>query len=72
MSTTRLKWPLLTQSGAPLSEAAMLEERFTPVDQGSRLDYRLIFTDPAMYTEAVIRGKQWLYLPGQQVRPYAQ
>jgi len=70
VSTTRLNWPLLTQSGAPLSEAAMLEERFTPVDQGSRLDYRLTVTDPAMYTEPVIRGKQWLYLPGQQVRPY--
>jgi len=70
VTTTRLNWPLLNQSGAPLSEEVVLEERFTPLEQGSLLDYQLTVTDPLMYTAPVERGKQWLYLPGQEVRPY--
>ena len=70
VKTTRLDWPLLTQSGAPLSEETVLEERFTPIEDGSLLDYQLTVTDPTLYSVPVVRGKQWLYLPGQEVRPY--
>ena len=68
--TTRLDWPWLTQSGVPLSEEAILVERFTPVADGARLDYELTVTDPVNFTEPVVRGKQWLYFPDQEVRPY--
>jgi hypothetical protein len=70
VTTTRLNWPWLTQGGVPQSQGATLSERFTPVADGSRLTYELTVTDPVNFTEPVTRGKQWLYLPDQALRPY--
>lgn len=70
VTTTRLDWPWFNQQGIPQSEEAVLVERFMPSADGSLLDYELTATDPATFTEPVTRGKQWLYLPDQQVRPY--
>lgn len=70
VTTTRLDWPWFNQQGVPQGEDAQLLERFTPSAGGSRLTYELTATDPATFTEPVTRGKQWLYLPDQDVRPY--
>jgi Family of unknown function (DUF6152) len=68
--TTQLNWPWFNQNGIPQSPQARLVERFTPTADGSRLTYELTATDPVNFTEPVTRGKQWLYLPDQQVRRY--
>lgn len=70
VTTTRLDWPWFSQSGIPQSPEATIVERFTPAEDGSRLDYELTSIDPVNFTEPVISGKQWLYLPDQQIRPY--
>jgi hypothetical protein len=70
VTTTRLNWPWFSQSGIPLSPQATLTERFTPAADGSRLTYELTTIDPVNFTEPVTSGKQWLYLPDQEVRPY--
>lgn len=70
VTTTRLNWPWFSQSGIPQSSEAVLVEEFTPSDDGSLLTYRLTATDPVNFTEPVTIGKQWLYLPDQEVRPY--
>lgn len=70
VTTTLLDWPWFSQSGIPQSPEATLIERFTPAADGSRLDYELTVMDPINFTEAVTSGKQWLYLPEQQIRPY--
>jgi len=70
VTTTQLNWPWFNQNGIPQSPEAKLVERFTPTADGSRLTYELTATDPVNFTEPVTRGKQWLYLPDQQVRKY--
>jgi len=70
VTTTRIDWPWFNQSGIPQSVDAVLTERFTPAADGSRLTYELKAVDPANFTEPVMRGKQWLYLPNLKVEPY--
>lgn len=70
VTTSRIDWPWFNQQGIPQSPDAVLVERFTPSADGSRLDYELVVTDPATFTEPVTRRKQWLYFPDQQVSPY--
>ena len=54
----------------PLSEQAELVERFTPSNDGSRLDYQLTVRDPITFTEPVVRDHYWLYLPNLSVQPF--
>ncbi len=68
--TTNVSWPFFDSVGIPLSEAVEIVERFTPSDDGSRLDLVMTVTDPATFTEPVEVGKTWLALPGIQVEPY--
>jgi len=54
----------------PLSDAVEIEERFTPSDDGSRMDYKMKIMDPATFTEQIELQKYWLYVPGVTVEPY--
>ena len=70
VTTTRISWPFFDSVGIPQSEAAVLVERYTPSEDGTRLDFTMTVTDPATFTEPVEVGKTWLALPGNQVEPY--
>ena len=54
----------------PLSDAVEIVERFTPADDGSRLDYTLRVDDRASFTQPVEFAKFWLFLPEVGVEPY--
>ena len=68
--TNRLGWPYFDQSGIPQSPEADLLERFTPSEDGTRLEYSLTVTDPATFTEPVTLQKYWTWRPDAQVRPF--
>ncbi len=69
--TNRISWDYFHHVlGIPLSEAARVEERFTPSTDGSRLDLTMTVTDAANFTEPVVMEKSWLWLPDVQVEPY--
>jgi len=70
VNTSRITWKFFNQAGVPLTEAAAIEERFTPHEDGSRLDYKMTVEDPATFTEPVQLQKYWLYIPGVTVQPY--
>lgn len=70
VSTTRLSPQTLTGRGVPLSSSASLLERFTPSDDGSRLQYSLTITDPDSLTMPVEQNRSWLAIDGAQVLPY--
>jgi hypothetical protein len=70
VTTTHLNWPWFDQLGIPQSEDSVLVERFSPTEDGSRLDYVLTVTDPVSFTEPVSLERYWLYLPDQEVLPY--
>ncbi len=71
VTTTGISWPYFSHNdGIPQSEAAQIEERFTPSPDGSRLDLTMTIRDAANFTEPVVLDKQWLWLPDVQVEPY--
>jgi Family of unknown function (DUF6152) len=57
-------------NGIQLSGATRMDESFTPSADGSRLQYEITITDPATFTEPVTLTKDWLWHPGEIVRPY--
>jgi hypothetical protein len=70
VTTTRINWPYFSQLGIPQSEAVEVVERFTPTQDGSRLDYEMTVTDPATFTEPVKLTQYWLWLPSVKMLPY--
>jgi hypothetical protein len=53
-----------------LGPDATTEERFTLNADGSRLEYRMVVTDPATFTAPVTLQKAWEWRPGEELRPY--
>ena len=70
VTTTHVNWPHFDTVGIPLSQAVEIVERFTPSEDGSRLDYRMTVTDPEVFTAPVVLEKFWLSLPGIELKPY--
>jgi hypothetical protein len=70
VTTTHINWGHFDQAGIPLGESAEIVEYFTPSEDGSRMDYRMVVTDPSTFTEPVELRKHWLYIPGVTVQPY--
>ncbi len=70
VSTSRINWPYLNRVGVPQSEAVEVLERFTPVEDESRLDYQLRVTDPATLIEPFVWEGYWDWRPGEEVQPY--
>ncbi len=70
VTTTRVNYPYFSQTGIPQTEAVEIEERFTPTNDGSRLDYTLTVTDPATFTEPVVQEKYWLWRPEERVQSF--
>ena len=70
VTTTSVTYRHFNGTGIPLGPNAAFEERFTPNDDGSRLDYTMTVTDAATFTSPVTLAKAWEWRPGEQVRPY--
>jgi hypothetical protein len=70
VTTTRIDWPYFSQLGIPQSPNVSIVERFTPTADGSRLDYEMIVTDPETFTQPVVLGQHWLWLPSVRLLPY--
>jgi hypothetical protein len=63
VTTTRSSWGHFDSVGIPLSNDAVLVERFTPTADGARLDYSLTVTDPETFTAPVELTKSWIWRP---------
>jgi hypothetical protein len=70
VTTTKVSWPWFSQLGIPQSPGVVIAERFTPTDDGSRLDYEMTVTDPVNFTRPVVLGTHWFWLPNVHVMPY--
>ena len=71
VETTAVNWGFFRGTGEyPTSDDIEFVERFTPVENGSRLQYELTVTDPATFTEPVVMSKNWVWLPDVTVEPY--
>ena len=70
VDTTLANWPHFDGGGTPISGDAVYEERFSVSEDGKRLNYTVLVTDPATFTEPVLLDRLWLWVPGVQVERY--
>lgn len=64
-------WPYFDKrQGIPQSDQMSLVERFSPSEDGSRLDYEMVVTDPVVFTEPFTLDRFWVWRPGERVRPF--
>ena len=68
--TSRVSYPHFNESGVPQSEATEFVEYITASDDASRLDYKIVVTDPNTFSEPVVLQKSWVWLSGVSVEPY--
>ncbi len=61
--TTNVSVDRFDNLGTPFSEDMRLVERFTPSEDGSRLDYTLQVTDPRTFTASFEVGRYWEWRP---------
>jgi uncharacterized protein DUF6152 len=70
VTTDGIQWSYIDPAGTPLSPSASLVERFTPTQDGTRLQYSLVITDPVTLTEPVQLKRSWVARPNEVVKPY--
>jgi hypothetical protein len=68
--TTHINWPYFNQAGIPQSDQVVIDERFTPVEDGSQMQYEMTVTDPVMFTQPVKLHKKWLHIPSEGILPF--
>jgi hypothetical protein len=71
VTTTKSSWGHFDSVGIPLSPAAVILERFSPSEDGARLDYSLTVTDAATFTAPVEMKKFWIYRPEIKLERYS-
>jgi Family of unknown function (DUF6152) len=70
VKTDGIAWPYLEYDGTPLSPDASLIERFTPTDDGTRLNYSVIITDPIYLSAPAEATRSWVARPNESVKPF--
>jgi len=70
VKTTDIDWPWFDRTGVPLSQSAVIEERFTPGANEAELSYDIKVTDPGTFTEPVEAHWSWLWHPELEIQPY--
>jgi hypothetical protein len=70
VTTSRLTARPFDDTGFQRSTSASLVERFTPSDDGSRLHYSVVITDPEVFTQPVEMKRSWVWRPGEKVMPF--
>jgi len=70
VTTTHISWPHFNQAGIPQSRESVITEWFTPIEDGSKMDYRMTINDPVNFTAPVELGKLWLHIPSEQIIPF--
>lgn len=69
VDTTHMNWGFFFR-GVPMSDRAVVLERFTPTESGARLEYEATLTDPQTFLEPVVMRRFWVWLPDVSVEPY--
>jgi len=70
IETNHIDYPLLDDSGTPMSSDARILERYRVSDDDMRLDYEVTITDPAYLAEPAIWDAVWVWESGAQIKPF--
>ena len=64
VETNHVDWKYFDPFGTPQSDRVSFVETFRVADDGSRLDYSMVATDPVMFSEPIRLERAWLWQPG--------
>ena len=70
VDTSRINWPYFDRAGAPQTRNVAINERFTVVPDGSRLDYVLTVNEPATLVKPFVWNAYFAWNPGEAVNRY--
>lgn len=70
VATDGILWSHIDHIGTPLSPSASIVERFTPADDGSKLEYSMVINDPELLTKPLVQAKTFIARPGETIKPY--
>ncbi len=68
--TNRINWEYFDRSGAPQTEAVVVNERITAVEDGDRLEYIMTVTDPEVLVRPFVWDAYFVWRRGEEVNPY--
>jgi hypothetical protein len=68
--TNNVNYPYFHRDGTPLSTSAEILERFILSDDGTRLDYEMVVTDPEVFQSPLVGDRTWVAAPGMELLPY--
>jgi len=70
VKTSLIDWPNFDPYGTPQSLEMTYIETFTVADDDSRLNYKIVATDPVYLTGSIELERSWLWQPGTQIVPF--
>jgi hypothetical protein len=70
VDTSRINWPYFDRSGAPQTQNVAINERFTVVENGNRLDYVMTVTEPATLVKPFVLNAYFVWKPEEVVNRY--
>ena len=70
VETTQIDYPLLDDSGTPMSAEVRVVEWYTLSENDTRLELELTVTDPPNLAEPAVWEVVWAWGPGVRVRPF--
>ena len=70
VDTYRINWPYFDRTGAPQTENVAINERFTVVENGNRLNHVMTVDEPATLVEPFVLDAYYVWKPGEAINPY--
>jgi len=70
VDTSRVNWPYFNRSGAPQTENVRINERFTVLENGNRLEWILAVDEPTTLVEPFVFDGYFVWKPGEAINPY--
>ena len=67
VETKQVDWKYFDPFGTPQSDRISFVETFRVADDGSRLNYSMVATDPVMFSEPIRLERAWLWQPGTEM-----
>ena len=70
VDTSRINWPYFDRAGAPQTRNVAINERFTVVQNGNRLDYVMTVNEPATLVKPFVWNAYFTWNPSEAVNRY--
>ena len=70
VATSRINYLYHDDRGTPQSEDSVILEQFRVADDGNRLDYSAVITDPRYLADPMTIEGYWTWVPGEEIKRY--